>query len=434
MTASRRVTRIQPASRLALIVTVCCLEAIYWSSSAAGHVTQPPRFYSTLLNDLAEGFRPGTCTWQPNRPPRCWPSHNPFDPATGASGTGTSASTGATTTSTGDPFRRCCWRSKTLLRIHGVIYDEVVVFWLASLQLAAGTWMIAPRRALVLRRAAAALQVLAVVVIGLANPTPYNLARGGVYEAAIVGGQAFLLLGVAFAAESVARHEGRGRWAVAAGIAWVLALGCRVSLAPAVALMVIATALVEGRLRASRRPASAASFWLGCRSGCRWPWLFALLLYNRLRFGAWLEFGRQYQLTWIAAPSSWRYVLPSLYSFLLRTPALSCRFPFFFAPDMGARAFPAWFHLPEGYFVYEQVAGTLLGCPWSWPRRRRDGCGPPLRWPRRRRRASAWAVVVAGVCATVALLPATTVASATNRYLGDAVGGIVLLGTFGAFT
>jgi hypothetical protein len=419
---------------VALVVTACCIEALYWFVVTAGHVWRLPHYYVTFLDDLAEGFRRGHLHMALEPPAALLRKANPWSPENrGLWYWDASLFDGHYYLYWGPVPALLLAAAKTLLRIRAVIYDEVVVFGLASVQLAAGTWIVGRAARSFFDDPPLPLQVTAVVVIGLANPTPYNLARGAVYEAAIVGGQAFLLLGIACAAEWLAR--GARRWGVAAGAAWALALGCRVSLAPAVALMALATAVAaagrEGRAgeRLRRLARSALPLALPLAAG-----LFALLLYNRLRFDAWLEFGRRYQLTWIAAPTSLRYLWPSLYSFSLRPPALSCRFPFLFAiPDMGARAFPAWFRLPPGYFVYEQVAGVLLACPWSWltlvpladlPRGLRDARARPAR---------AWATAVAAIAALVGLLPAMTIASATNRYLGDAVGGIALWGAFGAF-
>ena len=81
------------------------------------------------------------------------------------------------------------------------------------------------------------LVVLAVAVFAFANPTPYNLARAGVYEAAIVGGHAFLIAGLVFAFDAMsALGRQRSRLALA-GVCWALALGCRASIAPAVGLL-----------------------------------------------------------------------------------------------------------------------------------------------------------------------------------------------------
>ena len=92
-----------------------------------------------------------------------------------------------------------------------------------------------------------------------------------------------------------------------------------------------------------------------------------LLTYNKLRFDAWLDFGRHYQLTWIAFSSSARFVLANAWSYALRPAAFGCRFPFFTAVSgIGAAAFPGWLHPPAGYVVYEPVVGCLLAIPWAW--------------------------------------------------------------------
>jgi len=416
---------------IALAIAAVCVEAIYWFLSTAGHVTERPHFYLTFLDDLAEGFRRGHLYMASAVPAELLRKANPFAGENHAYWYwDASLHAGHYYLYWGPVPALLLAVAKTVLRVHTIVYDEVVVFGLASLQLAAGTWIVGRAARSFFDDPPISLQVMAVVVIGFANPTPYNLGRGAVYEAAIVGGQAFLLLGIACAAEALARpHRSRG-YLIAAGSAWAFALGSRVSLAPAVALMVAATAWVQAgpgkgwgsRLRGWVRAALPAGLPLAAA-------LFGLLLYNRLRFDAWLEFGRRYQLTWIAAPTSWRYLLPSLYSFLLRDPTLSCRFPFVFAiPDLGARAFPAWWHLPDGYFVYEQVAGVLVASPWSWlvP-------AAVLAFARDSRPGASWAVAIATLGATAALFPAMTVASATNRYLGDAVGGLSLLGAFAAF-
>jgi 4-amino-4-deoxy-L-arabinose transferase-like glycosyltransferase len=279
------------------------------------------------------------------------------------------------------------------------------------------------------------LQVLTVLVIGLANPTPYNLARPAVYEAAIVGAHGFLLLGMAFAFEAAARAAPR-KWLVAAGVAWALAVGCRASVAPAVALLAALTAWCPQRDTDRRNPPRwkrvAAAFvaaGLPLALGA-----FALLAYNRLRFDSWVEFGRRFQLSWIDAPAGARFVAPNVYSYLLRPPALSCRFPYVFAlANMGGRAFPPSYQLPAGYFVYEQVVGLLLAVPSSWT--------APIGWiaalfdwwRQRRMTDRAWAVWMAAVAGIAPIAAPLLIASATNRYLGDTVGGVALSGAFGAW-
>ncbi len=322
---------------------------------------------------------------------------------------------------------------KVLFRIHTPLGDPVMVFALATLQLAAVTWTIGRAARALFDDPPVGLQVLALVVLGLGNPVLYNLARGAVYEAAIVGAHAFLMAGMGFAVEALSRPQRPHRWLALAGAAWALALGCRISIAPAIALLalLLASRWGAGGGRAGLRRAAGALVAVGVPLAVG---LGALLLYNRLRFDDWLEFGRRFQLTWISAPSAARFVPPNVYSYLLRAPQVSCRFPYVFAPaDMGARAFPTGTKLPEGYFVYEQVAGILPGFPWSW--------AAPVAWIaawRAWRGRSAdgrhWAILLATVAGAVPLLPALTLASSTNRYLGDVVGALGLAATFGVWT
>ena len=152
---------------------------------------------------------------------------------------------------------------------------------------------------------------------------------------------------------------------LAAGACWSCALACRVSLAPAVGLLVVVTALFSAAGQPHRlRRATVGLFWLGLPVAIG---LAGLLTYNRLRFDEWLEFGRQYQLTFIESLVAKRFIRPNLYAYLRRPPVVSCRFPFFFAlENIGERAFPPGYQLPPGYFVYEQVVGVLRGMPWSW--------------------------------------------------------------------
>ena len=271
-------------------------------------------------------------------------------------------------------------------------------------------------------------------VFGLGNPTLYNLARPAVYESAIVGGQAFLLLGLVFAFDAVCELRVRPRGLIAAA------------------------ACLGGRHRLPHQPRSGGRGHDGpdlagagaaeagplaapaARRRCGWALpallgLFVLLAYNRLRFGAWLDFGRQHQLNWIDMRAGRAFVPPNLYAYLRRPPVWSCRFPFAYAiMDMGLRAFPPRSMLPPGYFVYEQVAGILPTFPWSWLGAAGAGRGACARSGGRapcRRSAGRWRRPRSG--ATAALAPLLFLSTATNRYLGDVVGLLALLGALGAF-
>ena len=108
--------------------------------------------------------------------------------------------------------------------MHARIGDQYVVFALASLQALAGLLLIDRAHRRLFPALPGVFVVLAVAVFAFVNPTLYNLARAGVYEAAIVGGHAFLVTGLLFAFHAVTsagrRHRavpGPGRRQLGAG-------------------------------------------------------------------------------------------------------------------------------------------------------------------------------------------------------------------------
>jgi len=414
---------------LALTAAALLVEAAYVFIVSAGHPTDWPA-YERFLNDLADGFRAGHLHLSVEPPAALLASPNPFSPENrGLWYWDASLYHGHYYLYWGPVPALMLAAGKTLLRVQVSVGDESVVFALMTVQLAATTWIVGRAARTMFADPPLALQALAVVVIGLVNPNAYNLARADVYEAAIVGGQAFLLLGVACAFETVAHPQAPRRWLVAAGCAWALALGCRATVVPAIAVLLLLVALFWARASGLREGAVA----LACAAVPLALGLGALLLYNRLRFDAWLEFGRGFQLTWIDAPISPRFIFANLYSFFLRPPLLSCRFPYVFAvTDMGARALPKGYVPPAGYFVYEPVAGILSAMAWSWATP--IGWVAALRdWRQRRPLRKAWAIAMATTAGLLGLGVTMLVASATNRYLGDGAGGLAVAGTFGVW-
>src|SRR5262249_22455396 len=148
------------------------------------------------------------------------------------------------------------------------------------------------------------------------------------------GGQAFLVTGLHAAFPAVSQPPGartaRGLL-FGAGVAWALALGCRVSLAPALALLALATVAATGPWRGRGAAGSAARrlAWVG---GPLALVAFLLSLYNWLRFDAFLDSGLAHQTTTMPFRVSRGYVVANLYSYLLRPLAWTCRFPWVTAP------------------------------------------------------------------------------------------------------
>jgi hypothetical protein len=340
---------------LVLAAAVLIVELLYVFFISAGKMAHWP-FNLSYLNDLAEGFRQRHLHLGIEPDPALLAQPNPFD--------WNNRPLWYWDVSLYHRHYYLYWGPlpalllavvKTVFRISNVVMDDEVVFWLTTLQLVAGTLFIERAGRRFYNRPSQpslTLQVIAVFVLGLANPTLFNLSRPGVYEAAIVGGQAFVLLGLVFGCDVIAGSEPRRVRMLAAGACWSCALACRVSLAPAVGLLVLVTALFSTAGQPQRlRRAAVGLFWLGLPVAIGFA---GLLGYNRLRFDEWLEFGRKYQLTFIESLVDKRFIRPNLYAYLRRPPVVSCRFPFFFVlENIGEKAFPPGYELPPGYFVYE---------------------------------------------------------------------------------
>ena len=82
-----------------------------------------------------------------------------------------------------------------MFRVPGV-GDNGLVFGFCVLRLIAGTLLIRDVARGAARRPPRWAVALAMLVFALASPTPYTLARAGVYEAAIMGGASFMVAGL----------------------------------------------------------------------------------------------------------------------------------------------------------------------------------------------------------------------------------------------
>src|SRR4029079_13808824 len=86
---------------------------------------------------------------------------------------------------------------------------------------------------------------LAMLVFALANPTPFTLARAGIYEAAIMGGVAFAIAGLYLGHRALgARRAGAATaWLALASLSFGLAGGSRLNLIPTIAALALLTGL-----------------------------------------------------------------------------------------------------------------------------------------------------------------------------------------------
>ncbi len=337
---------------------------------------------------------------------------------------------------------------KELLGITRTIGDQYLVFLFFSLMTLFGAMLIL-RMA---RRLASGIPpwliAATVLGLGLANPVTYLLASAGVYQAAIAGSQAFMFLGIIFAFDAVWEREHSARRVVLlllAGIAWSMAVGCRISvilaIAPIILCTIVCTSVTEElRLRRFIRD----GFWVSTPIALT---VFALLYYNYVRFDEWLEFGVKYMLSAFPFRSAKSYIFPNVESYLLRVPNIECNFPYIFATlNNGAGPISNIRGLPKGYLLWEPVIGMLYVVPLvytapialvaAW---RRIGPGlfrganSEFAGESQHRRTYVWFVVCMLLAAVGPGFIPVNIYFATMRYLSDFTNALIFLAVLGLF-
>ena len=251
--------------------------------------------------------------------------------------------------------------------------DNSLTFVFCIIRLIAGTLLIRDVARNAARRPPRWAVALAMLVFALANPTPYTLARAGIYEAAIMGGVAFMMAGLWFGYRAVTARSGGAAtaWLAAASFSFGLAGGSRLSLIPTVAALAVLTGVW---------------CWRQPREGQAGPWrrLFAtsvaalapagaigivLLVCNKLRFGAWLEFGRSYVMTYPYFLPGVRFLLPDSYAYAFAPPQWSCSFPYLSSAWSALRtSTPSWLPItwPPDHHSPEPTIGLLTVTPFVW--------------------------------------------------------------------
>jgi hypothetical protein len=429
------------------VVLLCAcgfVELCYVFISSAGRFTNWPT-YGNRVDQLAEAFRAGHLYILEQPPAALVSASNPLDPANSHLWLwDASFYKGHYYFYWGPVPALLLAVTKTALRVSTSVGDHYIVFTFASLQLFVSTVMLERIARRLFDDIPIVLVALAAIALGLANPAPFILARQNIYETAIVSAHAFVLCGIALAFEAVLSASVRRRsilFALGAGIVWALALGCRITVAPALPVLALTTALGitwHGSERWKRLLQNLVAMGAPMALGAG-----GLLAYNKARFDQWLEFGSRYQLTWIDFKFSSSFAGANAYSYALRPLQTSCTFPFVFSP-MGLSAdvvFPKGFKLPPDYSVYEQVSGALVTTPWAWFSAPALVLAGVLAWRAARTRDARDAVQVAKLWTWVTLLFGwllpfiipLCINGATMRYLGDSSGAFMLFATFGAF-
>ncbi len=259
--------------------------------------------------------------------------------------------------------------------------------------------------------------VAGTLALGLVVFTPIILPRAESFEVAISCGYALTMVALLALWEACHRPDQRGRWLVAASLAYGLAIGARPNvLFGAVMLLVpVVQAWREGRrIWAPLLAATGPITFIG----------LGLLLYNTLRFDNPLEFGTHYQLSsndntvgcW-----SRHFLGFNFWVYFLAPARWSAHFPF--VHDLKLPP------LPAGHGNNEHPFGLLTNTPVVWLT-----LAAPLAW---RRRSAEVRCLLRGFLAAVALLFATRALTmgffraAHARYEWDFCPALVVLAVAG---
>jgi hypothetical protein len=430
---------------IALALLVVAVEVIYLYVITAGTMKTWPTW--TRNYDLqAEGFRAGHLYLTVAPPPELLAQPNPYDWANQRLWFWDAILYEGRYYLYWGPFPAFALAAiKIVFGINEPIGDQYPTFAFYSLHLIAGTLLIERVARRLFPAVPFVLVVAAVLAFALGNPTPYMIASPAIYEAAIAGAQAFVLLGLVFAFDAVWSAETsppRRAPLVLAGVSWAIAIACRASLGPPVLLLCVAVLAVVFR-RSEQRPLKTllvSASWLAGPVGLG---VGLLLAYNKARFGSWLDFGMSYILNTLPFVTKSSFVPLNVYSYLLRPMDTVCRFPFVSGVrDIAQRGFPEWIRMPEGYWTGEPLVGLLRTTPWVWLSAvaiyrfsRRAWCCPraTLRSLDRSGRLHLWAGACFGMLATIPAVPFIAVFCATMRYVADFSSGAILLATVSAF-
>jgi hypothetical protein len=333
---------------------------------------------------------------------------------------------------------------KAMFQIRRVVTDDVIVFVFFLGRLLAGTLLIRALARRVTPRPASWAVGLAMALYALAHPTPYLLARGAVYEAAIIAGACFMVSGLGLALRGIfATAPGPAvRWLTAASVCFGLAGGSRISLLPAVVLLVGFTALARWRIDGGDRGRLVRVGLAAC--GPAAALTLAHLVLNKLRYQAWSEFGARYQMG-NPLRAGWRFVIPNLFAYLFCPPTQRCTFPFLFGLWNTTHPLaPGWLPWPADYHADEPTSGLLVVAVFAWLApagilfaiiRRLTRANPAaspgpareLLWRWR------WVYGALALYTSASVIPLLSLSAATMRYEADFASGLLLIAILGGW-
>jgi hypothetical protein len=183
----------------------------------------------------------------------------------------------------------------------------------------------------------------------------------------ISGGQFFMMAGFFLLYLSFHPSPLNKGYLLFSTLAFGLAGGTRINLLPSVVFLALVILwrvyLSHGRKFFASIPSFVATILPLVIIACSLAW------YNYIRFGSIFEFGHRYQLTGLSLTEDYgdqistSYIIPNLYTYVLRLPSLSGEFPFVIISWIKEDMWPFFIRIPENYYYPEPTAGILFVIP-----------------------------------------------------------------------
>jgi len=188
-----------------------------------------------------------------------------------------------------------------------------------------------------------------------------------IYEAAIAGGQFFLMGGLLMAFTAIARPSIPNWRLASAGLLWAMAIGTRHILTAPIGFMTILTAfwLIKADKSFTTKTVKLVSLGLPLALG-----LAGLGWYNWARFGSVTETGFFYEMAGVDIQKHYTelfsrsYIIQNLYNYLFNPPGFMSRFPFA-SMLMGSKNLDLPFYTVPKFYHAQPITGLSCIFPFA---------------------------------------------------------------------
>lgn len=263
-----------------------------------------------------------------------------------------------------------------------------------------------------------------------------------IYEAAIAGGQFFLMSGLLVAFTAVGSQSLSNQRLAAAGLLWVLAIGSRHILIVPVGFTVLLTTIwiIRASTVFMTNVTRLAFLYLPLGLGG-----MALAWYNWARFRSVTETGFSYALAGVDLHEhateifSSSYILPNLYNYLFHPPHLMSTFPFIAMLKGSETTVSPLYEVPQFYYA-QSITGLLCLFPFAifaiipmiaFFRNRAQGKSIEKWLEASDHQELAWVILQLGGIVLAAFLLLTFFFWAGMRYSGDFIPPLTVLSALG---